>query len=67
LFLLGDVISGNEKDGIIHLGLLQEWFGSHWWNTRFFGLLFIFVFLFLPLVLCRRVGNVSYTKYLVFA
>nr|AAM15348.1 unknown protein [Arabidopsis thaliana] len=34
--IIGDVISGNEKDGIIHLGLLQEWFGSHWWNTRFF-------------------------------
>lgn len=40
------------------MGLLQGWFGSHWWNTRFFSLLFIFVFLFLPLVLCRRVGNV---------
>lgn len=44
------------------MGLLQEWFGFHWWNTRFFGLLFIFVFLLLPLSLCRRVGAFSKSK-----
>ncbi|KAL9302312.1 Amino acid transporter AVT6D [Arabidopsis thaliana] len=64
--IIGDVISGNEKDGIIHLGLLQEWFGSHWWNTRFFGLLFIFVFLFLPLVLCRRVERLAFSSAISF-
>ncbi|KAL0740109.1 hypothetical protein Bca4012_081622 [Brassica carinata] len=61
-----DVLSGNEKGGVIHLGLLQGWFGSHWWNTRFFSLLFIFVFLFLPLVLCRRVDRLALSSAISF-
>ncbi|CAN8317566.1 unnamed protein product [Cochlearia groenlandica] len=64
--IIGDVISGNENGGTIHLGLLQEWFGSHWWNTRFFGLLFIFVFVFLPLVLCRRVDRLALSSAVSF-
>ncbi|CAH8376479.1 unnamed protein product [Eruca vesicaria subsp. sativa] len=64
--IIGDVLSGNEKGGVIHLGLLQGWFGSHWWNTRFFSLLFIFVFLFLPLVLCRRVDRLALSSAISF-
>ncbi|KFK29814.1 hypothetical protein AALP_AA7G182400 [Arabis alpina] len=64
--IIGDVLSGTEKGGIVHMGLLQEWFGFHWWNTRFFGLLFIFVFLFLPLVLCRRVERLALSSAISF-
>ncbi|CAG7908298.1 unnamed protein product [Brassica rapa] len=64
--IIGDVLSGNEKGGVIHLGLLQGWFGSHWWNTRFFSLLFIFAFLFLPLVLCRRVDRLALSSAISF-
>lgn len=52
--LSGDVLSGTGPD---HLGVLQEWFGVHWWNLRAFALLFILVFVMLPLVLFRRVGT----------
>ncbi|KAL8097159.1 hypothetical protein AgCh_030312 [Apium graveolens] len=52
----GDVLSGNQPDRPVHLGVLQEWFGIHWWNTRAFALLFTLIFISLPLVLFRRVG-----------
>ncbi|KAJ0045022.1 hypothetical protein Pint_06617 [Pistacia integerrima] len=51
-----DVLSGNQPGGLAHLGVLQEWFGIHWWNSRAFSLLFIVVFVMLPLVLLRRVA-----------
>lgn len=51
------MLSGNNpNDGSIHMGVLQEWFGFYWWNSRELALLFILVFVLLPLVLLRRVG-----------
>ncbi|KAL8097183.1 hypothetical protein AgCh_030336 [Apium graveolens] len=47
---------GNQPDRPVHLGVLQEWFGIHWGNTRAFALLFTLIFISLPLVLFRRVG-----------
>lgn len=56
--ITGDVLSGElSGDGSVHLGVLQEWFGIHWWNTRNVAILFIVVFVMLPLVLFRRVGQ----------
>ncbi|CAI9091815.1 OLC1v1026931C1 [Oldenlandia corymbosa var. corymbosa] len=54
LIIIGDVLSGKGPE---HLGVLQEWFGVHWWNTRSVALLFILVFVMLPLVLYRRVDS----------
>lgn len=51
--MTGDVLSGTGPD---HLGVLQGWFGVHWWNSRAVALIFIVVFVMLPLVLYRRVG-----------
>ncbi|KAL8251908.1 hypothetical protein R6Q59_035601 [Mikania micrantha] len=56
LIIIGDVLSGEES---VHLGVLQEWFGIHWWNTRAVAILFIVVFVMLPLVLFRRVELLS--------
>lgn len=55
LIIIGDVLSGNQPEGTVHLGVLQEWFGVHWWNTRAIAILAIVVFVMLPLVLFRRV------------
>ncbi|KAF2296354.1 hypothetical protein GH714_037514 [Hevea brasiliensis] len=55
LIIIGDVLSGNVHEGSVHLGVLQEWFGIHWWNSRAFALFFIVVFVMLPLVSFRRV------------
>ncbi|WCJ19979.1 Transmembrane amino acid transporter family protein [Euphorbia peplus] len=62
LIIIGDVLSGNVQEGSIHLGVLQEWFGIHWWNSRPFSLLFILIFVLLPLVLFRRVESLSYSS-----
>lgn len=53
----GDVLSGNESDGTVHLGVLQEWFGVHWWNSRAFSLLLVVLLVLLPLLLLRRIGQ----------
>lgn len=52
----GDVLSGNESEGTVHLGVLQEWFGIYWWNSRAFSLLLVVLFVLLPLLLLRRIG-----------
>ncbi|KAJ0045340.1 hypothetical protein Pint_06620 [Pistacia integerrima] len=57
-----DVLSGNQPGGLAHLGVLQEWFGIHWWNSRAFSLLFIVVFVMLPLVLLRRVESLKFSS-----
>ncbi|XP_030451019.1 amino acid transporter AVT6C [Syzygium oleosum] len=62
LIIIGDVLSGNQPDGSIHLGILQEWFGVRWWNSREFALLFIIVFVMLPLVLLRRVESLRFSS-----
>ncbi|CAH2063987.1 unnamed protein product [Thlaspi arvense] len=64
--IIGDVLSGNENGGSEHFGVLQEWFGSHWWNTRIFALLFIYGFVLLPLVLCRRVERLAFSSAVSF-
>lgn len=53
LIIIGDVLSGQEE----HLGVLQEWFGIHWWNSRNFAILFVVLFVMLPLVLHRRIES----------
>jgi hypothetical protein len=57
MYFSADVLSGNKPEGEVHLGLLQQWFGIHWWNSREFALLITLIFILLPLVLYRRVGN----------
>ncbi|CAI9302597.1 unnamed protein product [Lactuca saligna] len=60
LIIIGDVLSGAQSgDESVHLGVLQEWFGIHWWNTRNVAILFIVIFVMLPLVLFRRVEFLS--------
>ncbi|KAI7744930.1 hypothetical protein M8C21_016829 [Ambrosia artemisiifolia] len=60
LIIIGDVLSGEQSgEESVHLGVLQEWFGVHWWNTRAVAILFIVVFVMLPLVLYRRVEFLS--------
>ncbi|KAK8535947.1 hypothetical protein V6N13_104559 [Hibiscus sabdariffa] len=62
LIIIGDVLSGNQPEGSVHLGVLQEWFGVHWWNSRAFSILFIVVFIMLPLVLYRRVEALGFSS-----
>ncbi|TVU36673.1 hypothetical protein EJB05_18617, partial [Eragrostis curvula] len=54
LIIIGDVMSGSVGGGE---GVLQELFGERWWTAREFVLLVTAVFVLLPLVLRRRVGE----------
>ncbi|XVF84084.1 hypothetical protein PTKIN_Ptkin16aG0546300 [Pterospermum kingtungense] len=62
LIIIGDVLSGNQPEGADHLGVLQQWFGIHWWNTRAFALLFTLIFILLPLVLFKRVESLRFSS-----
>ncbi|KAG8651523.1 amino acid transporter AVT6C [Manihot esculenta] len=62
LIIIGDVLSGNVHEGSVHLGVLQEWFGIHWWNSRAFALLAIVIFVMLPLVSFRRLESLRFSS-----
>ncbi|CAL5190202.1 unnamed protein product [Lathyrus oleraceus] len=62
LIILGDVLCGNEYEGTIHLGILQQWFGIHWWTCRTFALLVVALVIMLPLVMLRRVDSLKYSS-----
>ncbi|XP_028778811.1 amino acid transporter AVT6C-like [Neltuma alba] len=61
LIIIGDVLSGNSPGGEVHLGILQQWLGIHWWTSREFALLVI-VFVMLPLVLYRRLESLRFSS-----
>lgn len=68
MLLAGDVLSGTSASGVHHFGVLEGWFGSHWWNSRFVILLFTSVCVFTPLACFKRVGKcnlsvISCTKF----
>ncbi|KAK6929529.1 Amino acid transporter, transmembrane domain [Dillenia turbinata] len=62
LIIMGDVLSGNVHDGSVHLGVLQEWFGIHWWNSRPVALLIVLIFVLLPLTLFKRVESLGFSS-----
>ncbi|KAG8651522.1 amino acid transporter AVT6C [Manihot esculenta] len=62
LIIIGDVLCGNQSGETLHIGVLQEWFGIHWWNSRTYALLFLVVIVMLPLVLLRRVDSLKFTS-----
>ncbi|KAJ0099377.1 hypothetical protein Patl1_21582 [Pistacia atlantica] len=32
MIIIGDVLSGTSSSGVHHYGVLEGWFGDHWWN-----------------------------------
>lgn len=62
LIIIGDVLSGDQSEGILHMGILQECFGFHWWNSRAYSLLFVVIFVMLPLLLFPRVESLGHAS-----
>ncbi|KAI3880893.1 hypothetical protein MKX03_032718 [Papaver bracteatum] len=66
LIVIGDVLSGTggklEHGRNVHMGILREWFGIHWWNSRNLSMFFITIFVMLPLVLLKRIESLRYTS-----
>ncbi|KAI3976837.1 hypothetical protein MKX01_008695 [Papaver californicum] len=67
MIIIGDVISGTSASGTHHSGILEGWFGVHWWNGRFFVLLFTTLGVFAPLACLKRVDSLRYTSALSVA
>ncbi|KAF4369189.1 hypothetical protein F8388_023053, partial [Cannabis sativa] len=59
-----DVLSGSQHGETIHFGVLQEWFGSHWWNSREFALLVTVIVVLFPLVLLKRVESLKFSSFI---
>ncbi|XWS07587.1 hypothetical protein CRYUN_Cryun41cG0001800 [Craigia yunnanensis] len=62
LIIIGDVLCGNQSGGTLHLGILQEWFGIQWWNSRAYVILFVVLFVMLPLVLLPHMNSLRHTS-----
>ncbi|RDX61064.1 Amino acid transporter AVT6C, partial [Mucuna pruriens] len=62
LIITADVFCGNQVEGEVNLGILQQWFGVHWWNSREFTLFVVLVLILLPLVLYRRVESLKFSS-----
>lgn len=56
----GDVLSGTSASSVHHFGVLEGWFGVHWWNGRAVVLLFTTLCVFAPLTCFKRVGKKNY-------
>ncbi|XP_022844762.1 amino acid transporter AVT6A-like isoform X1 [Olea europaea var. sylvestris] len=67
MIIIGDVLSGTTSSGIHHPGVLEGWFGEHWWNGRFFVLLVTTLAIFAPLASLKRIDSLSYTSALSVA
>ncbi|XP_078431600.1 amino acid transporter AVT6A-like [Wolffia australiana] len=67
MIIIGDVLSGTSSSNDHHSGILEGWFGSHWWSGRFFVLLITTLGVFAPLTCFKRVDSLSYTSALSVA
>lgn len=67
MIIIGDVLSGTTSSGTHHAGVLEGWFGVHWWNGRFFVLLVTTLGVFAPLACLKRIDSLRYTSTLSVA
>ncbi|PON58045.1 Amino acid transporter, transmembrane domain containing protein [Parasponia andersonii] len=67
MIIMGDVLSGTSSSGVHHPGVLESWFGEHWWNGRFFVLLMTTLLIFAPLASFKRIDSLSFTSALSVA
>lgn len=51
-----DVLSGSTSKEVHHAGILEGWFGEHWWTSRAFVLVAVTVIIFFPLMFFERIG-----------
>lgn len=67
MIIIGDVLSGTTSSGIHHAGVLEGWFGVHWWNGRTMVLLVTTLAIFAPLASLKRIDSLRYTSALSVA
>ncbi|XP_057447785.1 amino acid transporter AVT6A-like [Lotus japonicus] len=62
MIIIGDVISGTSSGGTHHSGVLEGWFGVHWWTGRAFVLVVVTLAVFAPLVSFKRIDSLRFTS-----
>ncbi|KAK4271880.1 hypothetical protein QN277_020508 [Acacia crassicarpa] len=62
MIIIGDVLSGTSASGDLHAGILEKWFGAHWWTGRTFILLFTTLAVFAPLASFKRIDSLRFTS-----
>ncbi|XP_076891930.1 amino acid transporter AVT6A-like [Bidens hawaiensis] len=67
MIILGDVVAGSSSNGLHHPGLLEGWFGPHWWTGRVFVLMVTTLGVFVPLASLKRMDSLSVTSGLAVA
>ncbi|ONK76060.1 uncharacterized protein A4U43_C03F23450 [Asparagus officinalis] len=69
MIIIGDVLSGTAAaDGVVHhAGVMEGWFGHHWWTERSFLILLTTALVLSPLVSFKRVDSLRYTSALSVA
>ncbi|XP_020234236.1 amino acid transporter AVT6B-like [Cajanus cajan] len=61
MIIIGDVISRTTSSGTHHSGVLEGWFGVHWWTRQTFVLLFSTLVVFAPLVSFKQIDSLKFT------
>ncbi|KAI4346755.1 hypothetical protein L6164_007625 [Bauhinia variegata] len=67
MIIIGDVLSGTSSTEAHHSGILEGWFGVHWWTGRTFVLLFTTLAIFAPLASFKRIDSLRFTSALSVA
>ncbi|KAK4777006.1 hypothetical protein SAY86_005694 [Trapa natans] len=67
MIIIGDVLSGTSSSGVHHVGILEGWFGEHWWNGRTFVLIITTLGVFSPLACFKRIDSLRFTSALSVA
>ncbi|PIN19515.1 Amino acid transporter protein [Handroanthus impetiginosus] len=62
MIIIGDVLSGSSSSGVHHPGVLESWFGKHWWNARFFVLVMTTLCVLTPLACFKRIDSLRHTS-----
>ncbi|KAL8161875.1 hypothetical protein V2J09_013364 [Rumex salicifolius] len=66
MIIIEDVLSGSTSDGVHYSGVLEGWFGEHWWTSRAFVVVVITLGLFIP-VRHKRIDSLSFTSAIAVA
>ncbi|KAF3431652.1 hypothetical protein FNV43_RR26383 [Rhamnella rubrinervis] len=67
MIIIGDVLSGSSSNGVHHVGVLEGWFGEHWWAGRAFVLFVITIAVFAPLACLKRIDSLRYSSTIAVA
>ncbi|KAL6135462.1 hypothetical protein ACLB2K_067690 [Fragaria x ananassa] len=61
MIIIEDVLSGSTSlHGVHHTGILEGWFGEHWWTSRAFVLVAVTIIIFIPLMFFERIDSAKY-------